>query len=192
MANTGFKQAAIAYNVSVPGGVPLDRNNQPISESGLKQAIMLLEGTENPSPLLYEVVSYFPARAVLSGGNTVQYDPGDCPTGEMYILPDRLVFSPGGATVTVTLYSNGPWILLSSPTPALVTLSQTSGPSGFTYIDVTPTANEGQGPYVFQNTDTGNTVELYVINAIDLNAWILDTGEWDMLAFWFNNGIWNY
>lgn len=79
---TGNKQISIYYRVSQASGEPLDINDTPVSVSGKKQAIFLLEGTNNPNPELFEVKGYFAARAIVSGEPSYFPAPEACPEGQ--------------------------------------------------------------------------------------------------------------
>ena len=79
MANTGYKQATVAYKVSNPGGEAVDIYNNLVRLSGQKQAIALLNGHSNPNPDQYEVESYFTPGQVLDENPTKIYDPDSCP-----------------------------------------------------------------------------------------------------------------
>ncbi len=190
MANTGFLQATIAYKQSKPQGEPLDINGKPISETGLRQAIYLLNGTQNPDPTKYQVEGYFGTDGVITGNPTVIFSLENCPTGLIYVTPSRIVYAPNGSVQKITLYSSGGWELVSAPN--IGTLSQEEGETGYSYLELTPNANEGQGFFIFRNLETGNTAQIYVISAADPSVWILTTGFWNNLGFWYNNGIWNY
>lgn len=80
--NTGYKQAVIAYKYDKQTGWPVDVDGRRTSESGKRQAILLLEGWANPNPTLYEVQAYFPESAVIDGQNTSVWAPEDCPEGQ--------------------------------------------------------------------------------------------------------------
>lgn len=81
MANTGIKQATVAYKVSRYSGEALDINGNPTRLSGLKQAIALLTGFPNPNPALYEVELYYTALNTVEGNPTTKYDISACPIG---------------------------------------------------------------------------------------------------------------
>lgn len=188
MANTGYKQATIAFKVSKPEGLPLDIDGELTSVSGRRQAIALLTGTINPNPALYEVELYFIQGAPVQGAPTTAYDATTCPVGYIAVNPSfvTLLDDP----VTFTLESSGAWILESFP-PGIATIDYTSGGAGIFTITLTKTATLGQGPYVFKALGTNQTAEIWVAN-VDATPWLLDTGEWNMLGFWFDNGIWNF
>lgn len=196
MAQTGNLQADIAYKTRNTDGAPLDINGIPTSESGLRQAIALLVGTANPDPTLYEVEFYFMAGDVLTGNPTTEYDPAQCSTGFISALPNRLVFDNTNLSRTLTITSSGAWIIATTDASiaGVFTFSQTSGTAGGTDIVATTTAlsAQGQGYITFKNTVTGQSAAVYFIHVIDSTVWILQTGTWNMLGFWFDNGIWNY
>lgn len=89
MANTGYKQATVAYKVSKPGGEPLDIDGELISVSGKKQAIAVLQGYTNPDPNKYEIERYFDVREMIAGRETVIYDSTSCPIEVNPIYPDK-------------------------------------------------------------------------------------------------------
>lgn len=191
MANNGFKQATIAYKVSKPDGYPLDINGELTSVSLRPQAIFLLEGTTNPNTALYEVEGYFTAGGEIAGTPTQEYDPDDCPADGIWISPAQITLLASGAAASVSIYSSGPWEFVSGPT-TIAAVTPLNGPAGFSFISVTPTATTGQGPFIFKNTLSQATAQLYVINTNDPSIWILATGFWNDLGFWFDNGVWNY
>jgi uncharacterized protein (TIGR02145 family) len=77
--NTGYQQAVIALCVSRPGGQALDVDGNLCSESGKRQAIMLLRGEANPSPEHYEVYKTFEAGEVIDGCESRRYNAEACP-----------------------------------------------------------------------------------------------------------------
>lgn len=189
MANTGFIQATIAYKVARPSGEPLDINGKPISETGRRQAIYLLLGTDNPNPLLFEVEGYFPPNALIYGAPTAEFDPAKCPTGLIFVTPDRVLLEPNGAPVNLTLFSSGAWELVSGQ--PFVSVAPVSGGTGYDTIILTPNALEGQGAITFKNTVSGDEAQVYVISVVDPSVWILATGYWNNLGFWFDGELWN-
>lgn len=190
MANTGYKQAYIAYKVGATTGDPLDVDGNRTAESGKRQAILLLVGYPNPDAARYEVQGTFERGQVVAGEPTRAWDPADCPTGEIFVTPSRVVVQPSGAPFEVVLFSSGPWTLAAGNT--LASFSMTSGPAGFNYITVTPSATQGQRDYIFTDTATRRTASLRIIIAADVNLWILANGTWNNLGFWFDNETWNY
>lgn len=187
---TGIKQTTIAYKVSRPGGVPLDVYGVPISVSGRRQAIALLEGRPNPNPALYEIETFFNVGDYITGNPTQAYDPVQCPVGYMFISPSMLVLSPDNPERVFTLFSTNPWSFVSGPD--IATILPTSGANGAYSITATRTGILGQGPFIFQNNVTLETVNIYIVNTNNPALWILDTGEWNMMGFWFRDAIWNY
>lgn len=82
MKNTGYQQAVIAKKISRPGELPLDADGNLCVESGKKQAILLLEGEQNPFPDEYEVVGFFNYGDIIDGFDTRVYNPEACPVSE--------------------------------------------------------------------------------------------------------------
>lgn len=191
MANTGNNQASIAYKVRSTDGAPLDIYGKPTNESGLKQAIALLSGTANPNPAIFTVEFYFQAGDIINGIPTLEYDPAACPAGILYITPSRLVLAPSGDPATVKLYSDGAWAIVGVPTPYLANVVPSAG-NGNATLTFEPLAQQGQGNFYFQNTQTGEVAAVYVIVTDNPDLWILATGFWNNLGFWKNDGIWNY
>lgn len=190
MANTGYKQATIAYKVSKPGGEPLDINGQLTRITGRKQAIALLEGHVNPDSSKYEVEFYYDNNGVVTGNPTITYDVQTCPIGYIRITPSRVVLGPDNITATVLLESSNSWKLISGLID-IVKLDYAEGSAGAYTITLTRTNVIGQGLLVFQNIATKATAGIYVVNAVS-KPWILETGRWNNLGFWYDNGIWNY
>lgn len=190
MANSGYKQAAIAYKVDAATGEPLDIDGNRTAVSGKKQAILLLAGRSNPDAGLYEVQGYFSAGQVLAGTPTKAWDPENCPTGTISVDPARVVVLPSSEPFQIIVFSSGPWSL--DATNPLAAFSQTSGPAGFNYITVTPSATEGQHNYYFKNLDTNNSATFEFIISANPDLWILADGTWNNAGFWFDDGLWNY
>jgi len=189
MANTGNKQAIIAYKVSKPGGEPLDVDGNLTRISGKKQAIALLTGHVNPNPNRYEVEFYYSKSESLTGNPSVSRDVVSCPVGYITVTPNRLVFDPDTPILKVTLSCSSSWRLISAPN--IATLDFSSGTAGSYEITVTRTSNIGQGNFIFRNEATLETVNLYVINVLT-KPWILEAGNWNNLGFWYANGVWKY
>jgi len=81
---------------------------------------------------------------------------------------------------------------ISAPTATVsVTIDYNSGSAGTYEITITRTDNVGQGYFIFRNEATLETATIYVINVIT-KPWVLDTGTWNNLGFWYNNGIWKH
>lgn len=191
MANTQILQAVIAYKVRKTDGAPLDINGKPTSETGLRQAIALLVGTPNPNPALFQVELYYSAGAVVYGEPTVKYDPQKCPAGFIRISPNRVILHPTNVSASFTLTSPNAWVV-DNPVQDFAEINITAGGAGVFNLTVTRKATEGQGAFIFRNTVSNTTAELYVINVEDLSVWVLDTGNWNTLGFWFDGETWNY
>lgn len=189
MSKTGFKQATIAYSVSSPGGEPLDVEGVLTRISGKKQAIALLTGTVNPNPKKYEVAFYFDKEGAVTGNPTVIRDVVSCPFGRITLSLERVVLSPDVPSVKVILESTNAWKLTSKQNTALV--DYTSGAAGRYELTISRTGTVGQGFFTFRNEATLETVTLYVIN-VNSKPWILDTGRWNMLGFWYSNSKWKF
>lgn len=189
MANTGYKQSIIAYKVSKPGGEPLDVDGNLTRISGKKQAIALLTGQVNPNPNRYEVEFYYDKNGVLTGNPTISRDVVSCPVGYITVSPNRIVLDPDTPIIKVTLESSSTWRLIQQQNTA--TVDYISGSAGRYEISISRTGNVGQGYFIFRNEATLETATIYVINVIS-KPWVLDTGAWNMLGFWYNNGIWKY
>lgn len=190
MANTGYKQAGVAYKVDATTGEPLDIDGNRISKSGKKQAIVLLQGRINPDPNKYEVQGYFTKGELIGGEPSKIWDPAECPIGVIFVTPARVVAAPASAPFEITLFSSGDWSLSASN--PLASFSQTAGSEGFNYITVSPNVNEGQHDYIFTNTGTGTVAIFRLILTNDSDLWILANGTWNNLGFWINSATWNY
>lgn len=178
-----MKQSVILYKVSAPGGEPLDRNDEPIANSGLRQAVALLEGTKNPNPALFEVVGYFNEGGVFRGIETFRIDQ-ECDGAVLRVDPYRVDVSDG--PVVLTVESGGDW---SVPPSAFATFSPSSGGPGVTLVTVQGT---GTGQVVKQFTNVnGGSAEIYLIN-LPGAGWILEDGTWNNNGRWTSGGIWNY
>lgn len=80
--NTGFQQAIYAAKFTTKGNIPLDRDGNFCSLSGQKQAIILLEGHENPDLSKYEVVGSFTEGEVIDNHASIVYNIDACPLPE--------------------------------------------------------------------------------------------------------------
>lgn len=185
MTNTGFKQAIIAFKIDAASRRPLDINGEFTEVSGLKQAIFLLVGTSNPDPLRLEVQGYFSRGSTLQGEATRLWAPLDCPLGRISVLPDRVVV-PWGQNVIAEVTSDGAF---TSSGP--LTVSPPSG-SGRVLVEIINPSQNGTFDVVFTNSTSGATSQIRIIVTDDPDAWILETGFWEMSAFWQSDGLWNY
>lgn len=186
MANLGIQQATVMYRVSKIDNAPLDINGNPISASGLKQAIYLLVGYANPNPALYQVIGYYPAHGTVGGVPTYSYNTDACPVFAFWADPTTVELVEV-ETDTITLYSVLPWVLVSTNT--IATVSPTSGGAGFYTIRFTKTATQGEETFIFQNSQNAQIL-VTVIN-VDSRLWILADGTWNSLGFWYNTETWN-
>lgn len=189
MANTGNKQATIAYKVSKPGGEPLDVDGNLTRISGKKQAIALLTGHVNPNPLKYEVEYYFNKQGTVTGNPTITRDIGMCTIGYISVSPDRIILNPTLKQATFILESSSSWQLISGPTN-LIKLDLIQGGAGL--FNITATAvSIGDGYFIFRNEATLQTATIYIANLSE-EDWILEEGSWNMLGVWDDNGVWYY
>lgn len=170
--------------MSDPGEIPLDRNGVPVSVSGERQAIAILDGYLNPNPGLYEVVGTFNAAAMFEGVKTFRLDPS-CEAGFIKVEPARVDISDGPRSVFVI--SGSAWIIQNVNFAAFS--PQQGGAGGF-QVEVSPGAQNGQGWVVFTNQE-GRTARVYVIN-LPGALWILEDGTWNNDGKWVPDGIWNY
>jgi len=170
--------------VSDPGDLPLDRNGVPVSVSGGRQAIALLEGTPNPNEALYDVVGYFALASMFNGVKTFRLDPS-CEVGILRVEPSRVDIS--GGPQTLNLVSGSAW---SVAPVTFAEFSPGSGDPGGHRIEVTPGAQTGQGWATFTNSE-GKTARVYVIY-LPGALWILEDGTWNNDGKWVPGGIWNY
>ena len=90
--NTGFQQAFYAARFTAKAEIPLDKDGNFCSISGAKQAIILLEGHDNPNPTKYEVIGSFKEGDVIDGYPSMIYNTEACPLPEPeYTLPDYVI-----------------------------------------------------------------------------------------------------
>lgn len=189
MANTGNKQAIIAYKVSKPGGEPLDVDGNLTRISGKKQAIALLIGHVNPNPNIYEVELYYDKSSIVTGNPTVTRDIVSCPIGYIRITPKRLILEEPAVSATFTLECSSSWRLISGPTN-YISIDYRQGGAG-TYVITATGIAVGQGYFIFRNEAILETATIYIAN-VSGRPWVLEDGTWNMLGFWYNDGIWNY
>lgn len=186
-ANTGFKQAIFATRQTLAGGYPLDQNDRLTIDSHQKQAILLLIGASNPDPARYEVVGEFEESDTVDGADTAILDLTMCPIGHITVTPAAIILTPSLLSTTVVVDSTYGWILTNPP--QFVTISQITGATGLTTIEITATSTDGTEILEFQNIATNQIAELTVTNAADIH-WVLRGNSWDNAGYWFNWGIW--
>ena len=104
------------------------------------------------------------------------------------VVPTRIILEAPDTVERFVLTSSSPWQLISGPT-RYITLDTTQGGAGSFQITVTG-GRIGQGYFTFRN-ETGQTATIYIAN-ISGRPWILEDGTWNMLGFWYDNGIWNF
>lgn len=189
MANTGYKQATIAYKVSKPDGEPLDVYGELTRISGRKQAIALLQGYVNPDPSKYEVEFYYDKDGTITGNPTITYDVRSCPVGYIRVNPIRIILEEPVITATFTLESSNTWRLISGPTD-YISVDYKQGSAG-KYTITARGLILGQGTFIFRNEATLQTAAIVIVYVAG-RPWVLEDGTWNMLGFWYNDGIWNY
>lgn len=104
------------------------------------------------------------------------------------ILPTRIIMEKPDTVETFVLTSSSAWQLISGPTQ-YISLDTAQGAAGSFQITATG-ISVGQGYFVFQNS-TGQTATIYVAN-IAGRPWVLEDATWNMLGFWYDNGIWKF
>ena len=104
------------------------------------------------------------------------------------VVPTRIIMENPDTVETFVLTSSSPWQLISGPTQ-FIGMDTTRGDAGVFQITATG-LNVGHGYFIFQNT-TGQTATIYMANVAG-RPWILSNGRWNMLGFWYDNGIWNF
>lgn len=187
MANTGILQATIAYKTSTDGQ-PVDVDGVLTSISGKRQAIALLTGRTNPDPSAYEVEFYFNPKSTVAGNPTATSDFEHCPVYFIRASSSRIVLDPDNRVAEVTIFSSSPWTLAAGSNAEVTPVS---GVAGATVVTFTKNDTTGDEWYEFTNTVSLQTARVRVIN-VNSRDWILETGNWNNLGFWFANGIWNY
>lgn len=196
MANTGYKQAVIAYKVRNSDGAALDINGQPLLIGGApnplstgKQAIFILSGTSNPNPALYDVAGSFTAEGSVTGNPTYQVS-ADCPAGHISLNQSTIILDPTAPAATLIVSSSDSWSIQASPPGAIISVSPPADGRGDTVVTLTRTAALGQGYLTFINT-LGNTASVYVVNVSTASRdWILATHAWNNLGFWQDAALW--
>lgn len=110
-------------------------------------------------------------------------------TGQyLTVSPTRIVLEKPDTIEPFILTSSSPWTLISGPTQ-YIALDTTQGGEGAFTITATGLAI-GQGLFTFQN-QTGQTATIHIAYVAG-GPWILEDGTWNMLGFWYDNGIWNF
>lgn len=160
MANTGYKQATIAYKVSKPGGEPLDINGELCAISGRKQAIALLQGYTNPNPAKYEVETYYNEKGLISGNATITRDMLSCPIGFISIDKQTIELGSPLEADTFILESSGRWRMVSNPS-VYAEIDYKEGPAGKHIIKVTGLAI-GRSYITFINELTKQTASVLI------------------------------
>lgn len=112
----------------------------------------------------------------------------DIPGQYITVIPTRIILEKPDIIRSFVLTSSSPWHLVSGPT-RYITLDTIQGDAGAFTITATG-VNIGHGYFTFQNT-TGQNTTIYMAN-VDSRPWILEKNTWNMLGFWYDNGIWNF
>lgn len=193
MIQTGIKQAVVMYRVRAYDQAPLDSDGMPIvidgEPTGRKQAIAILEGTENPNPALYDVQIVFGPDDYVQGVPSTEYNEDDCARAVINLLPQAVILTVEQPTATITVSSSHPWELWVIPPQA--TFAPQSGPAGDTIVTITRTAVMGTGNAEFRNLEMEVGTPLRIDN-LESTGWILETGAWRMFRLWKNNGLWKF
>lgn len=161
--NTGFQQAIYALKTGQPGDIPLDIDGNRCSETGKKQAIMLLEREENPDPNRYEVEDTFEFGTAIDGMPTRRRNTGHCPvdtTGHIRLNVQSLQLDIN-ETKTIRVDSSHPWRITNLPVQ--LKISPQGSIDGQSEVSITALSHDIDVSIEFLNVVTGDTVRLSVM-----------------------------
>ncbi|GAB6011730.1 hypothetical protein [Viscerimonas tarda] len=180
---TGYQLAGFVLK-ETKDGQGIDTDGKLCIESGRRQAIHLLEGTQNPDSDSYEIEGEYGYDAKnLKGISIITYNPAQCAPhfpNSIYIDNSQLVFSVED-NLAVTLTSLHEWQLTQSTNIAVC--SPSSGKAGRNQVVFSKTDEQGIANFVFQNLVTHETATINIVNQENVE-WVLKDGEWN------ENGIW--
>lgn len=180
MKNTGYQQAVIAKKVSRPGNFPLDTEGNLCSDSGRKQAALILEGEENPYPDQYDVEGIFRYGDIIDGYDTRVYNPEACPVDDTSLFEvnkvslsypvskDGLGFDIPDTLLVISSYQNlyKDYTVTSVPSWLKATKGTTSGNTSVLNLLINrnrDSDDERKGVIVLTQADTGNTLQINVM-----------------------------
>lgn len=104
------------------------------------------------------------------------------------VSPAHIILEKPNTIKSFILTSSSPWMLVSGSTQRIA-FDTTKGGEGAFIITAKGLAT-GQGLFTFQNR-TGQTATIRIAY-IKGRPWVLENGTWNMIGFWYNDGIWKY
>ncbi|GEM_PF-5673945 len=181
--NTGYQQATYALKTGQPGGIALDVDGKPCSETGKKQAIILLkyEDKSNIKYRNYEIEERtFNVGDILGGIPSRRRNTEQCPIktkGHITVSPDRLQIDIN-ETRTVQVDSSHPWRIINLPSELKIT-PQGSLTNKIT-VSITALSQDLNVTLQFLNVVTGDIAEVIVtsLQLPDLPDYPIQTGFW--------------
>lgn len=156
---TGFAIAQYVVKVN-QAGQALDKNDQLISVTGLKQVAYKLAGTASDGG--YEIIGTYNENGVFDGKPVKVYDETICPpnaTGTITVSPTTINLNTSNDTGIFTLTSTNPWNLRETPT--LVSINPNSGIGNITGA-IRRNNTGGTTTVLFQNRTTREIVQVLV------------------------------
>ena len=163
--NNGYQVANIAVRVTTEGEA-VDKDGKLCSESGLKQAAMILQGTSSPS--IYDVVGTYTSDSILNGGVSVkQINYNACRPqfqGTIKLDKNTIIANNDDKVHSVKVTSENEW-QITNYNSYYVNSNYISGGAGI--FNTTITANRfGNYTYIYKNLYTLEEVELTVMYCV--------------------------
>lgn len=109
--------------------------------------------------------------------------------GFIRITPTRIILEGENATASFELVSSSKWHLAGGPTDK-IEVSDATGDAG-TYTITVKGVAVGGGYFTFVNEANQQIATVYIAY-VSGRPWVLEDGTWNMLGFWYNDGIWRY
>lgn len=173
--NTGYQVATYAVKETTDKGEPLDVNGELCFISGMKQAVVLLEGKSNPDSTKYVSEGTYTPDSVLKGGNVVKkLNYMECRpeiAGSITVNPDLVTLTRIVKSKDVEIYSQHDWKMTQASDKATC-LNANEGGAGSTIAKFERNTNYGNGTYKYQNTYTQEVVDVNIQNLILSNTGI--------------------
>ena len=166
--NTGYQVATYALKETIDKGEALDINGELCFISGLKQAIVILEGKSNPDLSKYVSEGTYTIDSILKGGNVVKkLNYMECRpeiTGSITATPNLITLTRNVITKNVTIYSQHDWKMIQASDKATCNLNE--GGAGDSIAKFNRTTNYGNGTFKFKNTYTQEEIDVNVQNLV--------------------------